>query len=208
MWIQAENYAHALERMSNVQSPLSADFEAFVQKMLRLSRGFSLMKRRLTILLALVATACEASPDERPAVAPAAQGTAARSTVQETAALGPKACALLSADEVAAVTDVAFEAGVVAHDYAGSSQCRFDHHDGTQGIMFTVHTHGDIENYRKVPGSEEVAGLGQAAVWNEGTDQLAVRVGDVVFSISFLTTPSRRQWAVRIAEQIVLKLKS
>lgn len=106
------------------------------------------------------------------------------------------------------MTSVAFQAGVTAHDYGGSSQCRFDHEDGTQGVMFTFHAHGDIENYRKVPGSEEVAKLGAAAVWNEGTDQLAVQVGDAVFSISFLTTPARRQSAVQIAEQIIVKLRA
>jgi hypothetical protein len=162
------------------------------------------MKQRITTLLVALATACEPSRDDQHTPAPMVQDTA----VQDTLATGPKACALVSSAEVAAVTGVAYKAGMTTHDYGGSSQCRFDHDDGSQGIMFTLHTHGDIENYRRVPGSEEIAKLGAAAVWNEGTDQLAVRVGDIVFSISFLTTPARRQAAVRIAEQIILKLNS
>jgi hypothetical protein len=163
------------------------------------------MKSRVTILFVLLAGACEAARDERPAAAPGTPDTL--SAVQDTTAQGPKACELLSSDAIAAVTNAAFKEGVTAHDYAGSSQCRFDHEDGTQGIMFTLHRRGDIENYRKVPGSEAVAGLGDAAVWNQGTHQLAVRVGDAVFSISFLTTTPRQRWAVQIAEQIIVNLE-
>jgi hypothetical protein len=124
-------------------------------------------------------------------------------------AQGAKACDLMTVDDARRITGVELQAGVTTNDYMGSSQCRFDRSDGSRtGIMIALHTHGEIENYRKVPGSTEVDGLGDAAVWNPQTSQLAVRSGDGVFSISFLFTPAQRAWAIELARAALPKLEA
>jgi hypothetical protein len=122
---------------------------------------------------------------------------------------GVKACDLMTAEDARRITAVELQTGVTTNDYMGSSQCRFDRADGSRtGIMISLHTHGDIENYRKVPGSTQVDGLGDAAVWNPQTNQLAVRSGDAVFSISFLFAPAQRAWAVELARAALPKLEA
>lgn len=125
----------------------------------------------------------------------------------DSVASGQKACALLTADDVTAVTGITHVAGVATHDYGGSTQCRYDRSDRTQGIMFTTHAQGDIENYRRVPGSLHVDKIGDAAVWNDGTAQLAVKNGGGVFSISFLTPPSNLQTAVDLARRALTRMQ-
>ena len=122
---------------------------------------------------------------------------------------GVKACDLMTVEDARRVTNIELRAGVMTNDYMGSSQCRFDRVDGSRtGIMISLHAHGDIENYRKVPGSTEVDGVGAAAVWNAQTNQLAVRAGDAVFSISFLFTPAQRSWAIELARAALPKLEA
>ena len=123
-------------------------------------------------------------------------------------AQGPKACDLMSVDDARRITGVELKRGETTTDYMGSSQCRFDRADGSRtGIMIALHTTGDIENYRRVPGSTEVTGLADAAVWNAQTSQLAVLSGKAVFSISFLFTPAQRAWAVDLARAALPRLE-
>jgi hypothetical protein len=98
-------------------------------------------------------------------------------------------------------------AGVVTNDYAGDSQCRFDlMADGKPGVMVTLHAHGNIEPYRKVPDAIEISGIGDPGVWSETNAQLAVRHGDAVFSISFLSRPAKQSWALELARVALQKL--
>ncbi|MGQ0561661.1 MAG: hypothetical protein ACT443_07290 [Gemmatimonadota bacterium] len=130
----------------------------------------------------------QAAPDSVTAQAAAASDT------------GVKACDLVTVDEIRAATGLELKPGITTSDYMGVSQCRFDRPDGSRtGLMIALHGQGDIENYRRVPGSSEVAALGTAAVWNAQTNQLAVRSGDAVFSISFLFSPARQAWAEQLA---------
>lgn len=57
-----------------------------------------------------------------------------------------------------------------------------------------------------MPGATEVAGIGDAAVWNQQTGQLAFRQGTAVVSISFLATPADPQWARALARRAAAKL--
>jgi len=124
-------------------------------------------------------------------------------------ATGVKACELLSVDDVTRITGVAFEAGVTTNDYAGDSQCRYGRPGKPEeGLMVTLHAHGDLAPYRGVPNSVAVDGLGDAAVWHDGNRQLAFSNGDAVISISFLAPPAKKQWAVQLARIALNKLKA
>jgi hypothetical protein len=105
----------------------------------------------------------------------------------------------LTSAEITSATKVEALQGVVANDYMGVSQCRFDRPDGTQAVMVSVHQHGDIANYTKVPGASVVAGVGDAAVWNAETNQFAFKRGAAVASISFLFSPAKAEWGKTLA---------
>lgn len=122
---------------------------------------------------------------------------------------GVKACDLMTVDAARRITGIELAAGVTTNDYMGSSQCRFDRADGSRtGIMIALHRAGDIENYRKVPGSTEVTAVGDAAIWNPQTNQLAVKSDSAVFSISFLFSPAQRAWAIDIARAALPHLET
>jgi diadenosine tetraphosphate (Ap4A) HIT family hydrolase len=157
----------------------------------------------LAILLAVQACGGEPRPAEEPAIG---ADTVATATV-EAPARGPKACDLLTTADIASVTEVDVVAGKTVNDYMGVSQCRFDRADSTQAIMVSLHEKGDIENYSKVPGATTVANIGDAAVWNPQTNQLAFKRGDAVASISFLFTPAEPAWARSLARLAVPRLE-
>ena len=135
-----------------------------------------------------------------------------RETAQDTlpavpAYVGPKACELLSADDLKQITGADFKPGVVEHDYAGDSQCRFDRAaNDSVGVMVSLHAEGRLAPYSRVPGSVAVQGVGDSAVWNAGVRQLAVTHGPAVFSVSFLSEPARRAWAEDLARRAHGKL--
>jgi hypothetical protein len=137
----------------------------------------------------------------------AADTTGAAASVDSTWT-GPKACELVATADIKRVTAVEVKAGVTTNDYAGDSQCRFDRVSVDSAyVMVTLHAHGNIEPYRKVPGSVEVSRVGDDAIWSETNGQLALRHGDAVFSISFLSSPARKQWAVELARVALAKLE-
>jgi hypothetical protein len=113
---------------------------------------------------------------------------------------GLKACELISANEINRIAGLSVDTGFVTSDYSADSQCQFDKKGTTDGqVIVTMHGHGNIEPYRKVPGSTEVTGIGDAAVWNEGNAQLAVRHRESVFSVSFLSRPAKKRWVIALA---------
>jgi hypothetical protein len=159
-------------------------------------------------VLAIVATqACGGDP--RPAEEPAiGADTAAVAASIDTSSSGPKACDLLTSAEITSVTRVDVVAGKTVNDYMGVSQCRFDRADSTQIVMVSLHEHGEIGNYTKVPGATNVAGIGDAAVWNPQTSQLAFQRGDAVASISFLSPSADVAWARSLARLAVPRLEA
>lgn len=160
--------------------------------------------RVLGVLAVLLVAACEQS--QRAAAAPAADSAAGESPAAEMAHAGPRACDLLTAQDIAAVTKIEVSPGITTNDYMDVSQCRFDRVDGTQAVMVSLHRHGDIENYRKVPGAAAAEGVGDAAVWNAQIGQFAVRQGEAVTSISFLFSPADAGWGRSLAHIATAKL--
>ena len=172
---------------------------------------FATYRRKLANALKVLAIfaiqACGGDP--RPAEEPAiGADTAAVAASVDTASSGPKACDLLTNTDIASVTRVDVVAGKTVNDYMGVSQCRFDRADSTQVVMVSLHEHGDIGNYTKVPGATSVAGIGDAAVWNPQTNQLAFKRGDAVASISFLSAPAERAWAQSLARLALPRLET
>lgn len=124
-----------------------------------------------------------------------------------TASSGPKACDLLTAEEIESIIAIDVDAGETISNYGGVSQCQFNRAGGSEGaVMVSLHEQGEILNYQKVPGSARVAGLGDVAVWNPQTNQFAVKKGAAVVSISFLFSPARQEWATRLAGSALPKL--
>jgi diadenosine tetraphosphate (Ap4A) HIT family hydrolase len=171
---------------------------------------FASYKRRLAgalmALAILVVQACGGEP--RPAEEPAIGADTAATAASEVIASGPKACDLLTNADIASVTKIDVVAGKTVNDYMGVSQCRFDRADSTQVVMVSLHEKGDIGNYTKVPGAESVTGIGDAAVWNPQTNQLAFRRGEAVASISFLSTPAKSAWARSLARLAVPRVEA
>lgn len=120
---------------------------------------------------------------------------------------GPKACDLVSSDDVTRIAGGTYHSGVVTNDYMGDSQCKIESADTSAHptVMVTLHVKGNFEPYRKVPGIETVAGIGDEAVWNSRANQLGVRVGEAVFSVSLLGK-ARQEWAAKIARLVLPKL--
>ena len=158
---------------------------------------------KLAILAVALATACGSAPDAESQATPDTAAAPAAQTVSS----GPKACDLVSAEDVRRSSGVEVRPGITTHDYGGASQCRFDTATGEAFLIVTLHTEGRIDPYQKVPGSVAVDDLGDSAVWSESNAQLAVRNGTSVFSISFLKTPAQKQWATKLAAGALAKLK-
>lgn len=150
--------------------------------------------------VALLVAGCSDAEKAAPESAPPAD-----TAVVEAADTRPKACEVITAADIASIANVDVVAGVTTNDYMGVSQCRFDA-DTTQALMVSLHHVGNIENYRSVPGATEVDGIGDVAVWNPKTGQLAFRQGTTVVSISFLDTPADPQWARALARIAAAKL--
>src|SRR5688572_17204992 len=116
------------------------------------------------------------------------------------------ACDLASAAELSRIIGIALQEGTLASDYLGVSQCRWKREAGTDdGVAITHRGQGDMGNYTSVPGSRPAAGIGDEAVWNPDTDQMAVRKGTTITSISFLFD-GREAWAREIAGVILERL--
>ena len=155
------------------------------------------LSNALKVLVIFALQACSGEP--RPAAEPA---IGADTMVAEMAEPneGPKACDLLTRVDIKTATGREVGAGIVTNDYMGVSQCRFDQADSTQVVMVSLHQQGDIENYRKVPGAADVAGLADAAVWNPQTMQIAFRRDSAVVSVSLLFEGAEQRMARELAE--------
>jgi hypothetical protein len=155
--------------------------------------------RAAAIWCVVLVAAC--AGDDKAGNSDAATDTAA--TV--VAPTGPKACDLVTADDLRRITGQTFAAGAVTNDYMGVSQCTFKLADGGDGVVVSLHEHGKMENYTRVEGSTPVNRLGDEAVWNPESRQLAFRQGEAVVSVSMLMT-SEPIWARDVAEAALRKL--
>jgi hypothetical protein len=132
-----------------------------------------------------------------------ADSAASVEAVDSTASSGAKACDVVSAAELARFTGLQLEEGRLTNDYGGVSQCRWSRVGGTDnGVTVSVREDGDLENYRGVPGAVAVSGVGEEAVWNPRSHQMAFRVGRRTASITFLYDDGRESQAREIAAVI------
>jgi len=153
--------------------------------------------------LLLVLLACGGSGDAASDLSADSAAAAAAAAPEST---GPKACDLATREELQEIVGGELGEARVTNDYAGSSQCQWDRPGSPEGVSIALHQNGNLENYRAMPGSVAVTGLGDDAVWNEELNQLAVRQGAAVFSIGMFFNEKRRAWAERIGAIAVAKL--
>jgi len=122
---------------------------------------------------------------------------------------GPKACEIVSTEELERIVGFDLEDGRTTNDYLGVSQCRWDRENGDEGgVSVTVRERGDMEIYRAVPGSTPVTGIGDEAVWSESLNQLAFRRRERVMSVSLLFKPANRAMAEQIARIAAPRLEN
>jgi hypothetical protein len=120
--------------------------------------------------------------------------------VPDSASSGIKACEVVSTGDLARITGLQLEEGRLTNDYGGVSQCRWSRAGGTDnGVSVSVREQGDMEIYTSVPGAVPVRGLGDDAVWNPISHQMAVRVGPRIGSVTFLYDDGRESQAREIA---------
>jgi hypothetical protein len=155
------------------------------------------------VLLGLWATTLAASAcrsDVPGTEAGGADSAAAPAATDLMTSAGPKACDVVSTADLARITGLELEQGVLTNDYGGVSQCRWKRAGGTDnGVTVSVREQGDMGIYTSVPGATAVQGIGDEAVWNPNTHQLAFRVGSRIASMTFLFDEGREQWAREIA---------
>ena len=158
---------------------------------------------RLTLLVLLCVACGNSRTDEQQRTDTTATQTA------EPAYTGPKACELISTDEIRSATGIEVGTGETVTDYAGDSQCRFAvTNDTVAAVMVTLHAEGKIDPYQTVPGSVPVSGLGDAAVWNPSVFQLAASKGRAVLSVAFLGVPAAKQaWATQLTRTALARLQ-
>ena len=120
---------------------------------------------------------------------------------------GPKACDVVATADLSRITGIELQQGVLTNDYGGVSQCRWRRASGTDnGVTISVREQGDMGIYTSVPGATAVQGIGDEAVWNPVSHQLAFRVGPRIASLTFLFDEGREQWAREIAGLIQKEL--
>ena len=169
----------------------------------------------LGALLGIALAACEGQRAQDDAVADrdaaAAERPAGADTISDadtsavTAVL--KACDLVSEAELERILAVDLEPGTLVNDYAGVSQCRwYLPGDRQRGVSISLYERGDLENYRRVPGSIGAPGVGDAAVWNAGVGQLAVTRGERLVSVGLLIAEPQREDAELIARAALSRL--
>ena len=158
---------------------------------------------RLTLLVLLLAACSNQQTGEQKSTVDTAAVQSAEPSYS-----GPKACDLLTREEIAKVTGLSLEAADTVTDYAGDSQCRFAvTNDTVAAVMVTLHAEGKIEPYQKVPTSVPVSGLGDAAVWNPGVFQLAAAKGRAIVSVAFLGLPAAKQaWATQLTRTALQRI--
>lgn len=157
--------------------------------------------------LAAVALALACSEADAPRAAVHADSTAVGSgAAVDSSAI--KACDVVTEAELERIVGRELAPARTTNDYAGDSQCRWDlPGDAQRGVSISIHEHGDLENYRRVPGSEAAAGLGDAAVWNATYGQLALLDGERVLSVGLLYDDPQRAHAEEIARAALATLR-
>jgi hypothetical protein len=113
---------------------------------------------------------------------------------------GPKACDVVTTAELERITGLELEEGQLTNDYGGVSQCRWSRAGGSDnGVTVSVREQGDMTIYTSVPGAVTVRGMGDEAVWNPISHQLAFRIGPRIASLTFLYDEGRESQARDIA---------
>lgn len=121
----------------------------------------------------------------------------------------PKACEVVSTDELERIVGFDLKPGRTTNDYLGVSQCQWDRAAGDEGgLSITVRDRSDLNVYKAVPGSAPVSGIGDEAVWAETLNQLAFRQGERVMSVSLLFEPKSRALAEQIARIAAPRLEN
>jgi len=129
-------------------------------------------------------------------------------------ATAPDPCALISTDDLRRITGFAAKEGETTGDEKSAHRCTW-HEGGEAGagvITITIH----VENLdrlmgqlRNIPMSEPLSGLGDEAYWNNALNQLTMRSGARVITISFNSSggaTDHRNAAIEIAKLILPKL--
>ena len=112
------------------------------------------------------------------------------------------ACDLVTEQQLETILGLDLAAARLVNDHPADSQCRWDvSSDPQRGVALSLRALQDLQVYERIPGSVRVSGLGEAAVWNTGTDfgQLAVLAGGSVVSVSLLGPNASRAQTERIA---------
>ncbi len=153
---------------------------------------------RVAALLALaLAGGCRRPASDR-------QQTSAPDTAQQPAAREALACTLITIPELQQITgwkDISLASPT--EDYRGYSRCDWRHGGLVSFLAIVANEHGDFEDYRKVPGSVPVSGVGEAAVWNPDTRRLGVKVSPGTISVNFLAGVARKEWAEEMARTVI-----
>lgn len=153
----------------------------------------------------VLAVACDGGGRSEEDAAPAASDSIA---TDGAVAMGPKACDLAAEADLERITARELQPARTTNDYMGVSQCQWDAADAPDsGIVISLHQNGRFENYQRVEGSTPVEGIGDEAVWNPTSRQLAFRQGAAVVSISFLMEPAERKWGEEIGRAVVARLQ-
>jgi hypothetical protein len=153
---------------------------------------------RLALLFGLAATAAACGSDAA-SEAERVEDSAAV-PVRDSASSGSRACDVVSTADLARITGLQLEEGRLTNDYGGVSQCRWNRSGGTDnGVSVSVREQGDMTIYTSVPGAVPVRGLGDEAVWNPISHQMALRVGPRIGSVTFLYDDGSESQAREIA---------
>lgn len=162
--------------------------------------------RSLPILAALAAWACKGGNSDRVPRADAADAGRAAGSPATRASAEPRACRLLSLEEVEKVTGLRLVPGPQAPDYPWYSRCEWAITAGrTDGVVLVVNQQGKFSDYSTVPGSTPVSGFGREAIWNPGVQQLAVRRDTGTVSVSFVA-PAQKKWAEALMHTVLSRL--
>lgn len=145
----------------------------------------------------LLLACADAAPPERGSSADTA-AAAVPSDSGDSAALS--ACDLIGEAELEEILALELEPGTLVNDYAGVSQCRwYLPGDRQRGVSISLYERGDLENYRRVPGSIGAPSVGDEAIWNASVGQLAVLEGERLVSVGLLVASPQRSHAEQIA---------
>ncbi len=118
----------------------------------------------------------------------------------------PRACRLVTLDELRATTGLDLKPGMQTADYQGYSICQWDKAAGGPAISLVVNENGNFFNYQNVPGAVPVSGVGEDAVWNPETHQMGIKLPKGTMSVNFLSEPFQRKWADSIAKTALGRL--